>query len=113
MVGSRSEQSGIIKDGAKLVNAVANSWSQITITEATLEGRQYPCASKLISRFFMHGLRPYCVMGGDQAPKNCCKYRWQFKSTRRCFTAKKKNKIVNEINEVSKQTSPLGTARSG
>ncbi len=62
MVGSRSEHAGIIKDGAKLVNAVANSVVPkftFIIGNSYGAGKFMPCAAKLMIRvLFMHGLPP-------------------------------------------------------
>ncbi|TCZ71362.1 acyl-CoA carboxylase subunit beta [Flaviaesturariibacter aridisoli] len=73
MVGSRSEHSGIIKDGAKLVNAVANSVvPKITIVVGNSYGAgNYAMCGKAYDPRFIYawpGAR-IAVMGGEQAAK--------------------------------------------
>lgn len=73
MVGSRSEQSGIIKDGAKMVNAVANS----TVPKLTLlvgnsygAGNYAMCGKAYDPRFIAAWPRArMAVMGGEQAAR--------------------------------------------
>lgn len=73
MVGSRSEQSGIIKDGAKLVNAVANSIvPKITIIIGNSYGAgNYAMCGKAYDPRFIYGWpnARIAVMGGEQAAK--------------------------------------------
>ncbi|TCJ12052.1 acyl-CoA carboxylase subunit beta [Flaviaesturariibacter flavus] len=73
MVGSRSEHAGIIKDGAKLVNAVANSVvPKITIVVGNSYGAgNYAMCGKAYDPRFIYawpGAR-IAVMGGEQAAK--------------------------------------------
>jgi 3-methylcrotonyl-CoA carboxylase beta subunit len=71
MVGSRAERGGIIKDGAKLVNTVANS----TVPKITLfagnsfcAGNYAMCGKAYDPRFlFAWPSAAIAVMGGDQA----------------------------------------------
>src|SRR5262249_52759408 len=71
MVGSRAERGGIIKDGAKMVNAVANS----TVPKLTLfvgnsygAGNYAMCGKAYGARFlFAWPSAAIAVMGGDQA----------------------------------------------
>jgi 3-methylcrotonyl-CoA carboxylase beta subunit len=73
MVGSRSEHSGIIKDGAKLVNAVANSVvPKITIIVGNSYGAgNYAMCGKAYDPRFIYAWpsAKIAVMGGDQAAK--------------------------------------------
>ncbi len=73
MVGSRAERGGIIKDGAKMVNAVANS----TVPKMTLfvgnsygAGNYAMCGKAYGARFlYAWPSAAIAVMGGDQASK--------------------------------------------
>jgi 3-methylcrotonyl-CoA carboxylase beta subunit len=73
MVGSRSEHSGIIKDGAKLVNAVANSVvPKITIVIGNSYGAgNYAMCGKAYDPRFIYAwpTARIAVMGGEQAAK--------------------------------------------
>ncbi len=74
MVGSRSEHAGIIKDGAKMVNAVANSVvPKITFVVGNSYGAgNYAMCGKAYDPRFIFGwpTARIAVMGGDQAAKN-------------------------------------------
>jgi len=73
MVGSRSEQGGIIKDGAKMVNAVSNSVvPKITIVVGNSygAGNYAMCGKAFDPRFiFAWPTAKIAVMGGAQAAK--------------------------------------------
>lgn len=73
MVGSRSEHAGIIKDGAKMVNAVANSVvPKITFIIGNSFGAgNYAMCGKAYDPRFIFGWPSarIAVMGGDQAAK--------------------------------------------
>lgn len=73
MVGSRSEHAGIIKDGAKLVNAVANSVvPKITIITGNSFGAgNYAMCGKAYDPRFIYAWpsAKIAVMGGEQAAK--------------------------------------------
>ncbi|MBS1497239.1 MAG: acyl-CoA carboxylase subunit beta [Bacteroidetes bacterium] len=73
MVGSRSEHTGIIKDGAKLVNAVANSVvPKITIIVGNSYGAgNYAMCGKAYDPRFIYAwpTAKIAVMGGEQAAK--------------------------------------------
>lgn len=73
MVGSRSEHAGIIKDGAKMVNAVANSIvPKITIIVGNSygAGNYAMCGKAYDPRFiFAWPNAKMAVMGGEQAAK--------------------------------------------
>ena len=73
MVGSRSEQGGIIKDGAKMVNAVANSVVPkitIIIGNSYGAGNYAMCGKAYDPRLIVAWpAAKIAVMGGDQAAK--------------------------------------------
>lgn len=73
MVGSRSEHAGIIKDGAKLVNAMANSVvPKFTVVMGNSYGAgNYAMCGKAYDPRFMIGwpTAKIAVMGGEQAAK--------------------------------------------
>ncbi|MCS6917239.1 MAG: carboxyl transferase domain-containing protein [Chitinophagales bacterium] len=73
MVGTRSEHGGIIKDGAKLVNAVANSVvPKITVITGNSYGAgNYAMCGKAYDPRFIFGwpTARIAVMGGDQAAR--------------------------------------------
>jgi 3-methylcrotonyl-CoA carboxylase beta subunit len=73
MVGSRSEHSGIIKDGAKLVNAVANSVVpkiSVVIGNSYGAGNYAMCGKAYDPRFiYAWPTAKIAVMGGEQAAK--------------------------------------------
>jgi acetyl-CoA carboxylase carboxyltransferase component len=73
MVGSRSEHAGIIKDGAKMVNAVANSVvPKITIVIGNSYGAgNYAMCGKAYDPRFIYAWpnARIAVMGGEQAAK--------------------------------------------
>lgn len=73
MVGSRSEHAGIIKDGAKMVNAVANSVvPKITIVIGNSYGAgNYAMCGKAYDPRFIYAWpnAKIAVMGGEQAAK--------------------------------------------
>ena len=73
MVGTRSEHSGIIKDGAKMVNAVANSVvPKITFIIGNSYGAgNYAMCGKAYDPRFIYAwpTAKIAVMGGEQAAK--------------------------------------------
>jgi len=73
MVGSRSEHAGIIKDGAKMVNAVANSVvPKLTFILGNSYGAgNYAMCGKAYDPRFIYGWpsAKIAVMGGEQAAK--------------------------------------------
>jgi len=73
MVGSRAERGGIIKDGAKMVNAVANSVvPKITLfTGNSFGAGNYAMCGKAYGARFLYAWpsAAIAVMGGDQASK--------------------------------------------
>ena len=116
MVGSRSEHSGIIKDGAKLVNAVANSVvPKITIIVGNSYGAgNYAMCGKAYDPRFIYAWpsAKIAVMGGEQAAKTLLQIQ--------VATMKAKGKEVSREDEkelldrikasYEKQTSPYYAA---
>ena len=97
MVGSRSEHAGIIKDGAKLVNAVANSVvPKITIIIGNSYGAgNYAMCGKAYDPRFIYAwpTAKIAVMGGEQAAKTMLQIQ--------VATLKKSGKEITEAGEQS------------
>lgn len=97
MVGSRSEHSGIIKDGAKMVNAVANSVVPkftIVIGNSYGAGNYAMCGKAYDPRLiFAWPSAKIAVMGGDQAAKTLAQIQ--------VATMKSKGKELSEAEEKS------------
>ena len=116
MVGSRSEQSGIIKDGAKLVNAVANSVvPKITIIVGNSYGAgNYAMCGKAYEPRFIYAwpTARIAVMGGDQAAKTLLQIQVSsLKAQGAVITEEEESKLLNEIKDrYEKQTSPYYAA---
>jgi 3-methylcrotonyl-CoA carboxylase beta subunit len=116
MVGSRSEHSGIIKDGAKLVNAVANSVvPKITIIIGNSYGAgNYAMCGKAYDPRFIYAwpTAKIAVMGGEQAAKTILQIQVAaLKSKGQEITPEDEQKILNEIiDRYNKQTSPYYAA---
>jgi acetyl-CoA carboxylase carboxyltransferase component len=95
MVGSRSEHSGIIKDGAKLVNAVANSVvPKITIIIGNSYGAgNYAMCGKAYDPRFIYAwpTARIAVMGGEQAAKTMLQIQ--------VATLKKKGQVITAADE--------------
>ncbi len=95
MVGSRSEQSGIIKDGAKMVNAVANSVvPKITIIIGNSYGAgNYAMCGKAYDPRFIYAwpTAKIAVMGGEQAAKTMLQIQ--------VATLKKKGELITPDDE--------------
>ncbi len=99
MVGSRAERGGIIKDGAKMVNAVANS----TVPKLTLftgnsygAGNYAMCGKAYGARFlYAWPSASISVMGGDQASKTLLSI--QLKNRGEDVTEEEKKKLLDEI----------------
>jgi 3-methylcrotonyl-CoA carboxylase beta subunit len=102
MVGSRSEQSGIIKDGAKMVNAVANSVvPKITIVVGNSYGAgNYAMCGKAYDPRFIYawpGAR-IAVMGGDQAAKTLLQIQVAgMKAKGKEVSPEEEEQLLNEI----------------
>lgn len=116
MVGSRSEHSGIIKDGAKMVNAVANSVVPkitIIIGNSYGAGNYAMCGKAYEPRFiFAWPTAKIAVMGGDQAAKTLLQIQVAaLKSKGQTILPEDESKLLNEIkNRYEKQTSPYYAA---
>ncbi|MFM2359044.1 MAG: hypothetical protein RLY16_1037 [Bacteroidota bacterium] len=97
MVGSRSEHSGIIKDGAKLVNAVANSVvPKITIITGNSYGAgNYAMCGKAYDPRFIYAwpTAKIAVMGGEQAAKTLLQIQ--------VASLKAQGKIITEAEETA------------
>ena len=111
MVGSRSEHSGIIKDGAKLVNAVANSVvPKITIIIGNSYGAgNYAMCGKAYDPRFIYAWpnAKIAVMGGEQAAKTLLQIQVaSLKAKGEVIDPDKEKELLQEIIEkYNKQTS--------
>jgi acetyl-CoA carboxylase carboxyltransferase component len=116
MVGSRSEHSGIIKDGAKLVNAVANSVvPKITVIVGNSfgAGNYAMCGKAYDPRFiFAWPTAKIAVMGGEQAAKTLLQIQvaaLQAKGEE--VTAENEKEFLDNITaKYNKQTTPFYAA---
>jgi acetyl-CoA carboxylase carboxyltransferase component len=116
MVGSRSEHSGIIKDGAKLVNAVANSVvPKITVIVGNSfgAGNYAMCGKAYDPRFiFAWPSAKIAVMGGEQAAKTLLQIQVAaLKAKGEVVTAEKEKEFLDSITaKYNKQTTPFYAA---
>jgi acetyl-CoA carboxylase carboxyltransferase component len=116
MVGSRSEHSGIIKDGAKMVNAVANSVvPKITIIIGNSYGAgNYAMCGKAYDPRFIYAwpTAKIAVMGGDQAAKTLLQIQVNaMKSKGQEVKPEEEQKLLSEIiNRYELQTTPYYAA---
>ena len=116
MVGSRSEHAGIIKDGAKLVNAVANSVvPKITIIVGNSFGAgNYAMCGKAYDPRFIYAwpTARIAVMGGEQAAKTLLQIQvGALKSKGQVIDPAEEKKLLDEIKgRYEKQTSPYYAA---
>ncbi|MCH7973806.1 MAG: acyl-CoA carboxylase subunit beta [Bacteroidetes bacterium] len=104
MVGSRAEHGGIIKDGAKMVNAVANSVvPKITIIVGNSfgAGNYAMCGKAYDPRFiFAYPNAKISVMGGAQASNVLLSIKLkQAEKSGEKVTAESKKKLLLEITE--------------
>jgi acetyl-CoA carboxylase carboxyltransferase component len=101
MVGSKSEREGIIKDGAKLVNVVANSVvPKITVFVGNSfgAGNYAMCGRAYGARFFYAWpSATISVMGGDQASKTLLAI--QLKNRGDDVTEEEKIELLREIQD--------------
>jgi len=102
MVGSRSEHAGIIKDGAKMVNAVANSVvPKITIIIGNSYGAgNYAMCGKAYDPRFIYAwpTAKIAVMGGDQAAKTLLQIQVNaMKSKGQEVKPEEEQKLLSEI----------------
>lgn len=116
MVGSRSEHSGIIKDGAKMVNAVANSVvPKITIIVGHSYGAgNYAMCGKAYDPRFIYAWPSarIAVMGGDQAAKTLLQIQVSaMKAKGKEVSAEVEKKLLDDIkSSYEKQTNPYYAA---
>jgi len=116
MVGSRSEQAGIIKDGAKMVNAVANSVvPKITVIIGNSYGAgNYAMCGKAYDPRFIYAWpsAKIAVMGGDQAAKTLLQIQVSArKSKGEEIAPEQEQKLLNEIKDrYDQQTTPYYAA---
>jgi acetyl-CoA carboxylase carboxyltransferase component len=116
MVGSRSEHAGIIKDGAKMVNAVANSVvPKITIIIGNSYGAgNYAMCGKAYDPRFIYAwpTAKIAVMGGDQAAKTLLQIQVSaLKSKGKEITAEEEKKLLDTISgRYEIQTTPYYAA---
>ncbi len=116
MVGSRSEHSGIIKDGAKMVNAVANSVvPKITIIMGNSYGAgNYAMCGKAYDPRFIYAWpsAKIAVMGGEQAAKTLLQIEVaSLKSKGKEMTPEAEHKLLSEMTDrYSQQTTPFYAA---
>nr|WP_294906328.1 carboxyl transferase domain-containing protein [uncultured Lacibacter sp.] len=116
MVGSRSEHSGIIKDGAKMVNAVANSVvPKITIVIGNSYGAgNYAMCGKAYDPRFIYAwpTAKIAVMGGDQAAKTLLQIQVAaMKAKGKEVSTEDEKKLLDEIKgRYDAQTTPYYAA---
>lgn len=116
MVGSRSEHAGIIKDGAKMVNAVANSVvPKITIIIGNSYGAgNYAMCGKAYDPRFIYAwpTAKIAVMGGDQAAKTLAQIQVAgMKAKGETIPPEEEERLLNEIKDrYEKQTTPYYAA---
>jgi acetyl-CoA carboxylase carboxyltransferase component len=104
MVGSRSEHCGIIKDGAKLVNAVANSVvPKITIIIGNSFGTgSYAMCGKAYDPRFIYAWpsAKIAVIGGEQAAKTMLQIQVaNLKAQGKTISSEEENKLLNSLKE--------------
>ncbi len=116
MVGSRSEHAGIIKDGAKMVNAVANSVvPKITIILGNSYGAgNYAMCGKAYDPRFIYAwpTARIAVMGGEQAAKTLLQIQVSsLKAKGKEIDPAEEKKLLDEIkSRYDRQTSPFYAA---
>ncbi|HJY64163.1 MAG TPA: carboxyl transferase domain-containing protein [Ignavibacteria bacterium] len=116
MVGSRAEHGGIIKDGAKMVNAVANSVvPKITIFVGNSNGagNYAMCGKAYDPRFiFAYPSASIAVMGGAQASNTLLSIRInQMKKQGKVISDEDQKKMLKEIHDrYDSQTDPIYAA---
>ncbi|MBB5644305.1 acyl-CoA carboxylase subunit beta [Pedobacter cryoconitis] len=116
MVGSRSEQGGIIKDGAKMVNAVANSVVPkftIVIGNSYGAGNYAMCGKAYDPRLiYAWPSAKIAVMGGSQAAKTLLQIQAaSLKAKGETITPEKEAELLKEITDrYDSQTTPFYAA---
>ena len=118
MVGTRSEHSGIIKDGAKMVNAVANSVvPKITVIIGNSYGAgNYAMCGKAYDPRFIYAWpsAKIAVMGGEQAAKTLLQIEVaSLKSKGQEITPEKEQALLTEMTDryASQTTAVYAAAR--
>ena len=112
MVGSRSEHSGIIKDGAKMVNALSNSVVPkftVIIGNSYGAGNYAMCGKAFDPRFIVAWpSAKLAVMGGEQAAKVLLQIeKTSLKNKGQTIDQKDEKNLLNKITErYQRQTSP-------
>jgi acetyl-CoA carboxylase carboxyltransferase component len=115
-VGTRSEHSGIIKDGAKMVNAVANSVvPKITVIIGNSYGAgNYAMCGKAYDPRFIYAWpsAKIAVMGGEQAAQTLLQIQVSsLKAKGRVIEPAEEKKLLDEIKgRYEKQTTPYYAA---
>jgi 3-methylcrotonyl-CoA carboxylase beta subunit len=116
MVGSRSEQGGIIKDGAKMVNAVANSVVPkftIVIGNSYGAGNYAMCGKAYDPRLiYAWPSAKIAVMGGSQAAKVLLQIEESsLKAKGEVITQEREDALLKEITDrYNRQTTPYYAA---
>jgi 3-methylcrotonyl-CoA carboxylase beta subunit len=116
MVGSRSEHAGIIKDGAKMVNAVANSVvPKITVIIGNSYGAgNYAMCGKAYDPRFIYAwpTARIAVMGGEQAAKTLLQIQvGALKAKGKEIDPAEEKRLLDEIKgRYEQQTSPFYAA---
>lgn len=116
MVGSRSEHAGIIKDGAKLVNAVSNSVvPKITVIIGNSYGAgNYAMCGKAYDPRFIYAWpsAKIAVMGGEQAAKTLLQIQVaSLKAKGQEITPEDEARLLKEITDkYNAQTTPYYAA---
>ncbi len=116
MVGSRSEQGGIIKDGAKMVNAVANSTVpkfSVVMGNSFGAGNYAMCGKAYDPRFIVAWPSArIAVMGGSQAAKTLLQIQVStLKAKGQTITSEEEEKLLHEIeSRYETQTTPYYAA---
>ncbi|HVI44956.1 MAG TPA: carboxyl transferase domain-containing protein [Chitinophaga sp.] len=116
MVGSRSEHAGIIKDGAKLVNAVSNSVvPKITVIIGNSYGAgNYAMCGKAYDPRFIYAWpsAKIAVMGGEQAAKTLLQIQVaSLKAKGQEISPEDEAKLLKEITDkYNSQTTPYYAA---
>ncbi len=112
MVGSRSEHGGIIKDGAKMVNAVANSTVPkftVVVGNSYGAGNYAMCGKAYDPRLIVAWpTAKIAVMGGAQAAKVLLQIQVaSMKGKNEILKPEEEQKLYNEIkNKYDRQTTP-------
>lgn len=116
MVGSRSEHGGIIKDGAKMVNAVSNSIVpkiSIVVGNSYGAGNYAMCGKAYDPRFiYAWPTAKLAVMGGSQAAKTLLQIKVaSLKKKGETISEEKQQEMLKEITDrYTEQTTPYYAA---